>query len=580
MGEYALVAKHRTGLEILDVAVPLPPEHVSHLFLDSNYLYSVTSKDGIAYVSGYKKLFVADVSVPESPALLETLTTESMLYSTAVVGDTLMGISGNGSFHAYDISQPAAPLLLGATKVGEKGSDFDVHGDLAYVSTGVSHELLVVDISTLDSPQVKGTLDDLGVTEGVAAAWPYVWVSSSTRGLMAIDVSVPTSPTVAFEDSSFGRSARMVHQSGYLYLPSGTSGLVIADATTPGTATKVAQVQTLTDYAKGVSVVGTRAYVANEGLGVQVIDISNPAEPVEMAEYVTGVRVYDAKFLGAVLLLGGGSAGLLALDVSKPSSVELLSATPVQTGARQLAVVQSHVFITQKLSNSVQVYDISNPQKPWWTSNWMHPGGLSCIEESQGYVVTVGGSSLRTADVSDPANIEMLGFLQFQNATWWRGMDTRGPLAFPVEYYSGLYVVSVAVPSAPVLLGHLPMEGACNVTVSGDLALVANCNGGVTAVDLSDLANPAETASFDMGAKATAGISLTDGFGFTGTTSGMVFALDATVPAELAEAAYTGHGLSGLIRMDVVAGHLFTTSSNEGLRIFDVAGCWVPSQSP
>jgi hypothetical protein len=74
-----------------------------------------------------------------------------------------------------------------------------------------------------------------------------------------------------------------------------------------------------------VAVSGTWAYVADLNLGVQVVDLSNPAAPVSAGVIGTPGAASGVVVLGTRLLVAGGFSGLLEFDVSDPRS-------PVLTG--------------------------------------------------------------------------------------------------------------------------------------------------------------------------------------------------------------------------------------------------------
>ena len=68
--------------------------------------------------------------------------------------------------------------------------------------------------------------------------------------------------------------------------------------------------------ARGVSAVGTRAYVADLASGLRVIDVSNPALPVELGFLDTPDNAIGVSVVGTLAYLADGASGLRVIDVS------------------------------------------------------------------------------------------------------------------------------------------------------------------------------------------------------------------------------------------------------------------------
>jgi hypothetical protein len=80
-------------------------------------------------------------------------------------------------------------------------------------------------------------------------------------------------------------------------------------------------------YARGpandVQVVGNRAYVAlqyGEHGELAILDVSNPASPVQLGGYDTSAWAYSVAVSGSVAYVADAGAGLEIIDVSNPSS--------------------------------------------------------------------------------------------------------------------------------------------------------------------------------------------------------------------------------------------------------------------
>jgi hypothetical protein len=66
--------------------------------------------------------------------------------------------------------------------------------------------------------------------------------------------------------------------------------------------------------------------VANYALGLRVIDVSNPAAPVEVGSIDTPDLACDVSVVGGLTYVADGTSGLRVVDVSDP-------AAPVEVGS-------------------------------------------------------------------------------------------------------------------------------------------------------------------------------------------------------------------------------------------------------
>ena len=88
---------------------------------------------------------------------------------------------------------------------------------------------------------------------------------------------------------------------------------------------------------------------------------------------------------------------------------------------------------------------------------------------------------LRLIDISDPASPTEVGFLDTQD---FGGVAVTGDLVLVAGRF-GLRVIDISDPTSPTEVGFLDTSGAAyGVAASGDLALVADSDGGLVIVQL------------------------------------------------------------------------------------------------
>ena len=79
---------------------------------------------------------------------------------------------------------------------------------------------------------------------------------------------------------------------------------------------------------------------------LQVYDVSDPAQPVKMAEIrMPSGRPLRVTVNGRLAYVADGPAGLQVVDLTKPSEPTIVSTYPVASRARDITVTDSHVFV-------------------------------------------------------------------------------------------------------------------------------------------------------------------------------------------------------------------------------------------
>ena len=127
--------------------------------------------------------------------------------------------------------------------------------------------------------------------------------------------------------------------------------------------------------AYGVAVEGTNAYVACLWSGLTVIDVSNPANPVQTGSYsTTPGYAYEVAVIDNLAYVAGGSSGLLILDISSPTPT-IVGSFP-SADARDVAVAGNtagdslYVYLANGAPNTMLVINVTDPANPFQSSTY------------------------------------------------------------------------------------------------------------------------------------------------------------------------------------------------------------------
>jgi len=153
-----------------------------------------------------------------------------------------------------------------------------------------------------------------------------------------------------------------------LYLVTFRGTLAVIDVTTPGQAAVTTEVEGLqtpwniaVDHAAGAQ----RAYIVDNGLGVVVVDVSNPVAPVLGAQVATSGSALDLHIdhsNGAFMYVAAGSSGIDVFSLAEPDAPALV--TTVDLGAAAIAVSGDSGAMWATTQQSVALLDARDPSSP------------------------------------------------------------------------------------------------------------------------------------------------------------------------------------------------------------------------
>ena len=253
------------------------------------------------------------------------------------------------------------------------------------------------------------------------------------------------------------------------------------------------------DRAYDVLVDGNYAYVVDNGLGLQVIDVGTPDDPILAGSQDTPGNARGIALAGGYAYVADGIAGLLVIDVSNPTAPDSVGSAPSDAFAHDVAVAGGFAFLAQS-GAGLLVVDVNDPAQPQpviavATGDW-----AQAVTVADGLAYVAGGNAgLQIFDVSVPGSPVLLG--SYDTPGYARGVAIAAPYAYVADGGGGLLVLDVSVPAVPDSVAAVAMGGnAQAVAISGVYAYVAAGTSGLQAVDI---ANP--TQPFLSGGLATGG---------------------------------------------------------------------------
>ncbi len=334
-------------------------------------------------------------------------------------------------------------MLLG----GGSARDVALGSGHAFVAS-YYNGLQVMDISKLElSPPALGAYMASGSIETVVTSGSLAYVAAEPSKLVVLDVSEPRVPHEVGYVPSTNKILDLALQQELVFAATGLSGLSIFDVDNPQSP-KLISILDTPGFALSVGVSGDIACVLDRyDSKLNVIDASAPAAPVLVSSVaITGwaLAVYCRGDFAYVL----ASEYLYTVDISAPAFPVIVSTVSNGAESYDMAVAGDYAYLAGYDARDdcgfLKIFDLNDPGHP------TAAGEVLLLDKTRAVAVAGGLAYVGSSTV---------------------GLDVRN---------SGLQVVDVADPFAPVLLGVANTPGfAVDVAIADGSVLVAGTDAGL-----------------------------------------------------------------------------------------------------
>jgi hypothetical protein len=277
----------------------------------------------------------------------------------------------------------------------------------------------------------------------------------------------------------------------YAYVADGLSGLQIIDITNPSNPILKGNYDT-SGYAYRVQIVGNYAYVADDSSGLQIIDITNPSNPTLKGNYDTSGNARGVQIVANYAYIADWTSGLQIIDITNPSNPTLKGNYDTSDNSYGVQVVGNYAYVGEE-SSGLQIIDITNPSNPTLKGNYDTSGEVASLQIVGNYAYLADWTSgLQIIDITNPSNPTLKG--NYDTSGNARGVQIVGNYAYVADGYSGLQIIDITNPTNPTLKGTYDTSGfAFGLQIVGNYAYVADYDGGLKIIDVSEFNNQAPT---------------------------------------------------------------------------------------
>lgn len=344
IGSCIYISRFHGGFCIYDLTEPSGPKLIESSDILSDFgrrmprPIDISSEGQFAYLTGINpQITVIDVENPKQPRVISTYGSVSNITDISIQGQyayvldkdygiSIMALSKSGQLSCYsscpikgegqtiaiskgialvalgdsgvavvDISNARRPAVIGSFKEEEFSLYIErafIQGDLAYL-TGRFSGALILDIADPRKPEMAARFIGTNDIKDISFSGNRAYLASEYSGLQIFDLKDPLKPTlIGSYDTQYANAVEI--SGNYAFIADGADGLVIADISQPD------NIQAVTTYKNigenrgradlqfaDVAIIADRAFLLTETVKgkVMVLDISNPAYPLPIAEY-------------------------------------------------------------------------------------------------------------------------------------------------------------------------------------------------------------------------------------------------------------------------------------------------------
>jgi filamentous hemagglutinin family protein len=299
---------------------------------------------------------------------------------------------------------------------------------------------------------------------------------------------------------------------------------------------------------QSIYISGSLAFLSISNLGLRIVDISDPKHPHIVATFAGVTNSYNAVVVGRYAYVADNVLGLVIIDISNPVSPTLVSTSPIAGGTTHVAVSGNFAYLTDFNSGAIRIFDVTSPTTPTLVSSYLTAGNPAIPRQQRGitgapYSVSVIGQYMYIADFSSAVEIVNVSNprLPVHVGSYFTNISAQRiqagvpntPVDFAVagnnlyvaDQVSGLYILNITNPTAPVLVGSYEPGGLAGSTyygiqVVGNYAYVADFAGRLTKIDVSSPMSPTLVGMSVTSDRANA-VAVAGNYGFLATSTGI-----------------------------------------------------------
>jgi hypothetical protein len=492
------VADGAAGIRILNATNPVAGQWLGS-YDTQGVAWRVRVVNHLAYVAdGPGGLTVLDISNPATPTWVATYTNAGAVWDVQVFAGKALLAKGSAGLELLNVSDPANPQFQAAELIPEDAWQLQLYGTRVTVAAGATG-IRVLNLAGLTAtrpeilvpPMDQVFLPTQHVAFSVIATGApplrYQWYKNNRVLLDSARVAGAATPQLSVGDLNFADSGNYTVEvrNEWNLTESATATLQVVPVGTPVFRSGFFD----TGDALNVQLVGNLGFLANRTVGLQIIDCSNPQEPVLLAEHPTLGLAQDVQVRGRYAYVASWAAGLEIFDILNPASPKRIGHCDTPGLAHHVRLLGDIACIADR-AGGLTLVDVRQPNHPTLLGTARTSGFAEGVAPLDQHVfVAAGQAGLQTFSVTNPLAPQWIGALDTIGTA--ESVTVVSNRAYVADHDRGLDIINVQQPAQPLRLGGYQSAGdAFQVQILGSRAYIAEGIGRVAVLEISNAAAP------------------------------------------------------------------------------------------
>jgi len=254
---------------------------------------------------------------------------------------------------------------MGSCDLGNEYRFLEISGNNAYVF-GDNEMLKIIDISDAENPINISSFPKRAAPWGTYVDGDYAYMASSAGELIILDVSDPEEPSYTGRFSGLIVHHGIVARKHIAYLQTCHYFYTI-DISNPANPVEIAHVLSWTCDTRGLDIYGPYAYIVDSDEGIfKIIDIQDPHDPRTRGTY-EGIYFRQGYHIDIAVVNGlayvPSNVGLQIINVMDPDGPYFVSCYDSLYLANKMQYGDGYLFLANEF-DGLRVLDLSNPTNP------------------------------------------------------------------------------------------------------------------------------------------------------------------------------------------------------------------------
>jgi len=253
------------GLDIFEIENPVSPAPIGEFSTQSPLNVLADSGDIVFVTDNTPSLTVLSIEDPENPEVVGHIGLPYDVKRGAIQGDYIYAIDSSYDVQILDVTSFVNIQLVGSIAGISDARVIVAENGFAYIlSRGEDHMLYVVNLLDGENPQIVGSLGSLNFPTGISVDGDMAYIiSGQSNKLIIVDVSNATNPFVVSEFRASSFSYSIAAANGLAFIGSEIGGFHIIDVADSHNPVQVGN--TDIDECSSIKILGNFAYLACVG---------------------------------------------------------------------------------------------------------------------------------------------------------------------------------------------------------------------------------------------------------------------------------------------------------------------------